>query len=106
MVAVKVTLVFAAAVVAEEARAVEVPALFTFSVKMGEVLPRCVASPAYTAVSEWLPPVKAVGSVVMVASPDPSSAPVPKLKLPDLKVTLPVGVSEEVTCATNVTAVP
>ena len=75
---------------------------------MGEVLPKWVASPAYTAVSERLPPVKAVGAVVMVASPDPSSAAVPKLRVPDLKVRLPVGVSavEEVTCATSVTAVP
>ena len=50
MVAVNVTLVFTAAVVAEELRAMTVVALFTSSVKMGELLARCVASPLYTVV--------------------------------------------------------
>src|SRR5438309_3927983 len=108
MVAVNVTLVFTAAVVAEELRAMTVVALFTSSVKMGELLARCVASPLYTAVSERVPPVREVAPVVSLASADPLRAAVPRLKVPDLKVTLPVGVSavDEVTCATSCNGVP
>jgi hypothetical protein len=90
----------------DEATEIELPALFTVCVKIGEAPPVKFASPPYTAVIECTPP--ASPEVVTVAVP-PLSVPVPNTVVPSLNVTVPVGVPEPTagfTVAVNVTAWP
>jgi hypothetical protein len=56
-----------------------------------EVLPEFLLSPPYTAVIECIPTARV--EVVKVATPDPFSVPVPRVVVPSINVTLPVGVS-------------
>jgi len=87
-----------------EVRVVVVPAGLTVWVSAVEVLPLKVASPLYTALIECAPPARL--AVEKVAPPLASSADEPRVVLPSLKLTLPVGVpvpDEGVTVAVNVT---
>src|SRR5262245_60771383 len=77
----------------------------TTCVKAGEVLAVKLASPAYRAVTLWLPTPSVL--VVNVAVPVPSRAALPRGVMPSWKVTVPVGVPEPgsatVTVAVKVT---
>ncbi len=71
-----------------------------------EVLVASLAVALYTAVMEWLPTVRPV--VENAAVPELVSVTVPRVAVPFLKVTLPVGMGpvEAVTPAVKVTEVP
>src|SRR5437773_1393370 len=72
-----------------DASTVVVAALFTVWVSAAEVLVAKLASPAYTAVSEWLATDSA--ALVKLATP-PLTVPVPSVVAPSLNVTVPDGV--------------
>ena len=90
-----------------EVRVVVVPAGLTVWASEVEVLPLKVASPPYTAVIECAPPARL--AVERVATPAALSADEPRVVVPSLKLTPPVGVpvpEEDVTVAVNVTDWP
>jgi hypothetical protein len=75
-----------------------------------DVLVLKFAFPAYTAVIEWGEPLTDSVEVLMVATPEPLSVPVPIVAAPSFKVTVPDGVPEPgaaaATVAVNVTDCP
>src|SRR5579872_153561 len=73
----------------DEVTELVVPSLFTVWVRTEEVLPVKLVLPPSTAVMECDPTVRV--EVVKVALPLPSRVPVPKVELPFLKVTVPLG---------------
>src|SRR5216117_2583887 len=106
-VAVKVTDCLNTDGLAEELADVVVP-YFTVCVSLEEVLPLKFASPPYDALIEWEPTASVL--VTNVAWPEPFRVPVPRVLVPSLKVTCPVGVPEPgllaVTVAVKVTDCP
>jgi hypothetical protein len=93
---------------ADEVTVVVVPDWFTVCVRMLDVLVLKLPSPPYTAVIECEPTLRVL--VANVATPEPSSVPVPTVVAPSLKVTVPVGIPEPgalaVTVAVKVTDCP
>ena len=88
----------------EELTLVVVAAFSTVWISAGEVLVRCVGSPLYVAVIEFVPAGR-VAQVKVVEPPE--SVPCPNLVEPFSNVTVPVGVPTlEVTFAVNVTDWP
>src|SRR5439155_18343149 len=106
-VAVKVTDCLNTDGLAEELADVVVP-YFTVCVSLGDVLTLKFASPPYDAVIECEPTASVL--VTNVAWPELSRVPVPRVLVPSLKVTVPVGVPAPglfaVTVAVKVTACP
>src|SRR5271157_5228226 len=106
--AVKVTVAPKAAGFFDETTETELPALLTFWVRAGDVLPAKFESPPYTAVIELVP---AFSAEVMKLAEPPPNAPVPSTAVPSINVTVsPLGgapsLDLEVTAAVKVTACP
>src|SRR5205809_727354 len=106
-VAVKVTDCLNTDGLAEELADVVVP-YFTVCVSLGDVLTLKFASPPYDALIEWEPTASVL--VTNVAWPEPFRVPVPRVLVPSLTVTVPVGVPAPgalaVTGAVQVTGCP
>src|SRR5271157_1387248 len=105
-VAVKVTVAPKAAGFFDETTETELPALLTFWIRGGDVLPANFESPPYTASIALVPTGNA--EVVKLAEP-PLNVPVPSTVVPFINVTVsPLGGAPalEVTAAVKVTACP
>jgi hypothetical protein len=83
---------------------VVVLALFTVCESADDVLLAWVASPLYCAVMECIPTARL--EVEKAATPLASSADVPSVEMPSMKVTVPVAPEDGLTVAENVTCCP
>lgn len=84
----------------DDISATDVGANFTFCVSTAEVLPNWLVLPLKTAVIEWLPTARLETASVAVP---PARGLTPSVVAPFLKVTVPVGVTVDVTFAVRVT---